>query len=247
MESSIRVHESGSEALADIESAIESVETSLVVSTPAEALSRFESSLRIAASRGVLVLLLLGEAGGTDRDALADTNAIVRVLDGPVPAMGIVDTRIAWAGASALLSREQAPDRTISVAENPDFARMLFAGFQGTYWEKGVETRVPDRQSFPATYDRFQHGVVDATLALREGIDVTATAVGRKAGTDEPIIVEGRVVTSRQSYIYPLTTTIPGQNGLVVEKDDGAAVTLGGEGAFTEDIEVSELTLRRAD
>lgn len=247
MESSIRVHESPSEALEDIEETIETVESTLVVATPGDTLPRFEPSLRRVGARDVLVLLLVGNVEGSGTEVPAGIDSIVRVLEEPVPALGVVDQRAGWAGASALLRRERAPDRTISVVENRDVVQMLFAGFQGTYWEQGVEQQVRDRKPFPATYDLFQDGVVDATLALREGLNITATAVGRWAGTDDPVIVEGRILTSRQSYVHPITTTIPGQNGLIVERDDGTVVTLGGEGAFREDVEVSELTLRRTE
>jgi hypothetical protein len=113
-----------------------------------------------------------------------------------------------------------------------------------TYWNLGTEVYVADPRPLPATYEEFQRGVIHATLALRAGRPIEATAVGRHVRTDDSVTVSGRVINAKQSYIYPISTDIPGQNALVLETQDGNHLSLGGNGAFVEDIEVAELTLR---
>ncbi|OYR67300.1 transcriptional regulator, partial [Halorubrum sp. E3] len=54
---------------------------------------------------------------------------------------------------------------------------------------------------------------------------------------DEPVEVSGRVVESKQGMVEPTNNEFPVENSLVVKTDDDGEVTVGGQGAFVEDVE----------
>jgi hypothetical protein len=62
------------------------------------------------------------------------------------------------------------------------------------------------------------------------------TVGGRWTDDDEPAEIVGRVVETKQGMVEPTNNEFPVEHSLVVATDDGE-VTVGGQGAFVEDVE----------
>jgi len=117
------------------------------------------------------------------------------------------------------------------------------AHFFGNYWPVADEVAVADPDELPVTYTDFRRAVFQATLWLWSDSDLWVTVSGRSTETNEHTTVSGRVVDVVQGIVAPVNNTFPVENSLTIETEDEALVTIGGRGAFVEDIEAESVTL----
>jgi len=124
---------------------------------------------------------------------------------------------------------------------------VLSGSFLGNYWLMATEETVTDPAPLPATYHDFRHAVLQATLHLRAGHDVHASADVRAVQADDDITtIEGTVVETKQGVAEPQTNSYPIEHTLVVDIGD-RTVSLGGSGSFIEDYETDAVTLSLAE
>lgn len=237
----------GVAALRDL---IDEADSELLLSTSTRVLRRVVDELRAACSRGVLVFLLVGggdafePAGPLDSEPRAAT--VVREWDDAdhISVICTVDD------AGALCALEPVFDRPMDDGAGVTFRHPLlrshvFNTVVGNTWQRAYESYVADPDPLPATYETFPRAVLNAVLHLREGRTLRAVVDGRLVEGCERATIEGPVCNVRQSFVSPVTSSFSIESGLHV-RVDGDVVTVGGPGAFVEDVEAFETRLEPA-
>jgi hypothetical protein len=152
-----------------------------------------------------------------------------------MPTLLTVDSAAGVVSPPELLRRSTTDRQAIAFAQE-QLAPVIVGSFLGNYWPAATELAVADPAPLPAEYTDFRHTVLQATLRLRAGDAPRVTVGGRWTDDDEPAEVVGRVVETKQGMVEPTNNEFPVEHSLVVETDDGE-VTVGGQGAFVEDVE----------
>ncbi|AUX09031.1 TrmB family transcriptional regulator [Halalkaliarchaeum desulfuricum] len=229
-----------------IRTLIDEAETELVLSLPLSYLPDVREELSDAVDRGVLVLLIASDVD--DPSELADTlpelgeiASVTRTWSEPMPTMLAVDSRIGVLAPMEMLVRSNS-DRQAIVFTQEQLGPVIVGSFLGNYWPVAEEVAVVDPAPLPRTFSDFRHAVLQATRHLRAGTDLRASVEGRTTADDEPTSIEGRVVDVTQGLIVPANNEFPVEHSLTLETEDGT-VTVGGPGAFVEDVEASDVTL----
>ncbi|MBV0903195.1 TrmB family transcriptional regulator sugar-binding domain-containing protein [Haloarcula salina] len=242
----LRIHRTRSAVVEAARSIIDDAEENLTVALPASELSDFESSLRDAVERGALVLLLIHGAP-TDADrSYGDRATAVRVIErGMAPLLVTADVRHGLTGQFQVLTSPSTASRSqVTEFANRNLAYNHFTMFLGNYWQLATERYVAERSAFPQTFTEFRFAVLEAALAMRDGVTLEARArVVPTAGGPETT-VEGTVTNVRQNIVYPASSPSPAERSLTVAVD-GESVTIGGLGATKETYECFEVTLER--
>lgn len=222
-----------------IKSLIGEAEEEITLSIPAEHVEDVAEELRAAVDRGVLVVLLV--TGVDDLPEVAGLASVTRTWKELMPTMLTIDSEIGLVAPSEMLLRSNADSRAIVFAQE-QLAPVIVGSFFGNYWPMAGEVDTVDPASLPATFGDFRKTVFEATLHLRDDADIVAHVNGRRTEDGEPVELTGRVVETVQSLLEPVTSDFPIEHSLILEVDD-ARVTIGGRGAFVEDIEAEEITL----
>jgi len=218
-------------------------ESELTLSLPADRLSMVESELRAAVDRGVLVLLLLTETDSCPDGAAEGLASITRIWQEPMPAMVTVDDRVGLVAPAEMLASGHTDTQAI-VFTHPQLGPVIVGSFVGNYWPVATEVAVADPLALPMTESDVRKAVVQATLWLQREADLRARIEGRWIDTRDSVEFEGTVVTTVQGIVEPTNSRFPIEASLTLEYDD-MQVTVGGEGAFIEDIEAERVTLCR--
>lgn len=233
-----------------IRTLIDEAETELVLSLPIDHLPDVRGELEDAVDRGVLVLLIA--VGVDEPEALSDQlpelegiASVTRTWSEPMPTMLAVDSRIGVLAPMEMLVRSNS-DRQAIVFTQKQLGPVIVGSFLGNYWPVAEEVAVTAPTPLPRTFVDFRHAVLQATRHLRTGTDLRASVEGRTTAGDEPISIEGRVVDVTQGLVAPANNEFPVEHSLALETDDEKVVTVGGPGAFVEEIEASEVTLLSA-
>lgn len=231
-------------AVERLRAAVDAAEESVVLSVPSVVFAALRDALVGARDRGVLVVVLVGDA---DDLAVADAASVCR------------EWSVAEAGLSiAALDRERtmvaapgflAGDRAGYAAFVDDdlVEDMTYSSFVGNFWPVARHVHAAEPAALPRTFEDFRHATVQAALHLRDGRELTATAWpstadgdGVPADSEVPVdrdpesAVSGRVLNVRQSVVQPVTSSFPLENSLELETKRGRT-SVGGPGAFVED------------
>jgi hypothetical protein len=179
----------------------------------------------------------------SDADEAADVEAgldgvasVVRTWGEAMPTLLTVDSAAGVVVPPELLRRSNTDRQAIHFSQE-QLAPVIVGSFLGNYWPAANEVATAPPAPLPAEYANFRHTVLQATLRLRAGETPRVTVGGRWTDDDESVEVSGRVVEVRQGMVEPTTNEFPVEHSLVVETDDGETVTVGGQGAFVEDVE----------
>ncbi|KTG10941.1 transcriptional regulator [Haloprofundus marisrubri] len=229
-----------------IRSLIDDADEEVTLSLPAANLNEVADSLRAAVDRGVLVLLVVADADSTLQTELDGVASVARAWTEPMPTMLTADQRVGLVAPTEMITRSNSGARAISFTE-PRLGPVIVGSFLGNYWPMAQQVYVAEPVSLPATYTNFRHAVFQTTLHLRANTPLRARIRGRRTrgrnGSDELV---GHVVDVRQGLAAPSNNSFPVENTLVVETSEGL-VTVGGGGAFVEDVEAESVTLERAE
>jgi len=218
---------------------IDEADTQVTLSVPASHLSDVADELRAAVDRGVLVLLIVSDVDGTPD--VAGIASVVRVWEEPMPTMLAVDGRIGVVAPTEMLLRSNTGQQAIVFAQQ-QLGPVIVGSFLGNYWPVAKEVAVAEPADLPGTYTDLRHAAFQATLHMQAGTDLRARVEGRSTTADEAVELEGRVTDVRQGLVVPPNNEFPVEHSLVVETDD-RTYSVGGKGAFVEDIEADVVTL----
>jgi sugar-specific transcriptional regulator TrmB len=218
----------------------------VTLSIPYATLSEAESELREAVERGVLVLLVVTGADPGEDLGLDGIATVARAWEAPTPTMITVDRTRSLVAPPQMIARSNSGQRAIAFTQR-QLAPVMIGSFFGNYWPMAEEVYVADPHDLPETYADFRQAVLQATLHLRAGEDLTVTVRGRPTdGEGGPDEITGRVVAVRQGLVEPANNSFPVEAALVVETGAGR-YSVGGQGAFVEDYEAEEVLLGLAE
>jgi len=220
----------------------------VTLSITAKQLPEIREALDDAIDRGVLVLLVVSDAGADpDEEApeLGGVASVVRTWSEAMPTLLTVDSEAGVVAPPELLRRSTTDRQAIAFAQE-QLAPVIVGSFLGNYWPAASEISTIEPAPLPTEYTNFRNTVFQATLQLRDGTSPRVTVGGRWTDRDEAAEVTGRVVGAKQGMVEPTNNEFPVQHSLVVETDDGT-VTVGGQGAFVEDIEADLVRMEAAE
>ncbi|MCU4740192.1 TrmB family transcriptional regulator [Halobacteria archaeon AArc-m2/3/4] len=242
------VLETRSELLERLAASIEGATEEVALSIPASMLADLEDELRDAVQRDVLVALLVSGDEEFTADRFEEIASVARVWSRRAPVIGVADY-----GRGVVASNEMGTDSEVAdeygiLLDYQPFAFVLMGSFFGSYWRIATQLFETEPDPLPRTYTNIRRAVFQATLRLEAGTDVHVTAEARPVGDETFDTVEGRLVDVRQSLLEPVHESFAIENALIVEREDsegaeGERITLGGEGAFVEELQTRSIRL----
>ncbi|WP_436908892.1 TrmB family transcriptional regulator [Halosimplex marinum] len=240
--SEIEMAKSRRKALKNLREDVESAESEVLVSVPADVVPEIESELRAARERGALVLLLIGEvddiAGAADRYAGLAT--AVRCWGGEMAFAYAADDERAMIGSPEVFDGAYFEEGVVWVSEW-GLTGAVIATFLGAYWPFPREVAVADPPELPATFEWFRAATFAAARHREAGVELRA-----EVETESGDRVAGRVREVRQALVDPVTNEFTLENSLVVDSDDGP-VSVGAPGGYLEDYRGTSVALRAVE
>lgn len=192
-----------------------------------------------AVDRGVNVLLLEGAADpdeDTDpADRFGGRATVVRQWNEDMPFVITVDARSGLVGERRLLVGAHDDRQAVTLSQS-QIVGSLFGSYVSGFWPMAEEAYVADPVALPLTYTMMRPAVLQATLHRAAGTDVEATVSIEPTDGNDRDTITGEVVDVRQGLVEPPTNSFPVENSLVLAHD-GREVSVGGQGAFVEDVE----------
>jgi sugar-specific transcriptional regulator TrmB len=228
-----------------IRSLLNDAESEVTLSITAKHFPEIRESLAAAVDRGVLVLLVVSDAGeDLDVGALDGVASVVRTWSEAMPTLLTVDSAAGVVAPPELLRRSDTDRQAIRFSQK-QLAPVIVGSFLGNYWPAATEVATAEPAALPAEYANFRHTVLQVTLHRRAGAAPRVTVAGRWTESDEAAELVGEVVEAKQGMVEPTNNEFPVQHSLVVETDEGP-VTVGGKGAFVEDVEAELVRIESA-
>ncbi|MFC6976052.1 TrmB family transcriptional regulator [Halomicroarcula sp. GCM10025709] len=223
---------------------IGTAESELFITVPADVLPELADELAAAVDRGVLVLLAVGgSTADLPASVLERVATVSKSWERGMTVYLTIDQSTGIISPSSLLDWKHGDAEAISF-HNQSVAVAVESAFLGTIWSASEELVLRRPSSLPRTYDGFRSSVYDAALYTRQGRPVQAEMSARPTGTrDRPSPLTGEVVGVTQNFVEPTGAQFGMQNSLTLDTGD-ETVTVGGIGAFLEDYEATEVTLR---
>ncbi|MUW15804.1 TrmB family transcriptional regulator [Halorubrum sp. CBA1125] len=238
-----------------IRSLLADAESEAALSVPARYLSEVRGALADAVDRGILVLLVVAgvdpnppDNGPSDPDDAPDLDGVAtvaRTWREAMPTILAVDAATGVVAPPELVGRTDT-DRQAIVFAQAQIAPVIVGSFLGNYWPPASEAWVADPAPLPAEYANFRHAVLTVTLHRRAGTTLRVTVGGRRTDDDADVELTGRVADVRQGLVEPTTNEFPVQHTLVVDTGSGTT-SVGGHGAFVEDVEADLVRIESAD
>ncbi|WP_277556016.1 TrmB family transcriptional regulator [Halobaculum limi] len=228
-----------------IRRAIEEATMEVALSFPLDRLDEVADDLRAAVDRGVLVLLIVTGVDESVDDRTLDLDGVAsaaRAWSQPMPSMLTVDGRTGVVAPAEMVARSNSGKQAI-VFSQQQLGPVIVGSFLGNYWPAAAEVVVADPAPLPASYGDFRHTVFQAELHRRAADGVVAHVTGRLTATGEEVTLTGEVVAVNQGLVAPANNDFPIQHTLTLDVD-GDHVTVGGLGAFVEDVEAERVELR---
>ncbi|AGN01406.1 TrmB family transcriptional regulator [Salinarchaeum sp. Harcht-Bsk1] len=230
------------DALDRVRSLLDGAEHSAVVSIHEAYLDAIRPELEAARDRDALVVLLVYDCHTvvdpvTDFEPIA---SIARQTERIVPMYCVVDDLHGLYGDPELLVADD-PALRASIVHNRDIAYALYGHLVGNYWRAGVETHSPEPPALPVSSDDVRGLVIDAAVHLRQATPIVATV--EPVPSEDRDEIEGPVIDATQALLSPADSAVSLQSTLVLRTDTGRT-TVGGPGAYLEDVKAVSGTLR---
>ncbi|MDL5361540.1 TrmB family transcriptional regulator sugar-binding domain-containing protein [Halalkalicoccus sp. NIPERK01] len=245
---SFNVIKSRQTVLKEIRRIVDSANEEAFLALPHYAVEKLEEDLEAAFDRDAMIVLHEGaidpqspEVAERRFDGLAH---VVRQWHHDMPFVVTAEGSSSGIVGERRLLRSDDNDREAVAVSESQVVGSMFGAFQGGFWAAGEEVYTGDPASLPATYTMTRPAVLNAVLAQLGGRMLRAEVSGYTTDTEEPRTVTGRIVEIRQGLVEPFTNSFPVENSLTLETDDGERLTVGGAGAFVEDLRANETTLR---
>lgn len=234
-------------AIKRIRSVLHEAEEEAFVAIPSDVLSDIESALTAARDRGTMVLLLVGNVDEPDNGEAATRYAglasVVRQWQRDIPFAVTVDAEAGIVGEAALITARHGDERGVALTQQ-QIVGSVFGSFFANYWPRGTEVFCAECDDLPRTFHLHRPAVLQAELHDRAGSPVVATVEGTRLDSGEAVTVSGEVVGVRQGMVEPFSNSFIVENGFVIDTGSDE-LSVGGHGAFVEDVQADEVTLER--
>lgn len=212
----------------------------IMLSIPESYLDEVGEELRAAVDRGVLVLLIVTDYGGGR--SLQGLASVARTWPGRMPMILAVDLERGAFAPAEMLFRSDTDRQGIVFVQQP-LVSVTVGSFFGNYWPVSEEQLLAEPVQLPATYSNFRHAALQATLHERAGTDLWASVTGHLTGEDrEQVETRGEVLKVVQGLVKPTNNEAPVVHSILLDTNDDV-VSVGGVGAFVEDVEAEQVTL----
>lgn len=237
------------EVIERFRTSIENAESELSLSISALLLPEIAPEIRDALSRGVVVLLLVGDSrdGSGPPERASELGTVVRYWDivGNLLTKCIADYKHGIVANQPAIDPDADGGRAFGFADE-FLGYQFFSALLSTDWSNGQQVHVTDPRPLPAEYDNYFRAIIDASQYLNEGRKLHLEAdVVRNEDMAETTI-DGQLVNVRQNIVYPATNTFPTENNFYVRTDRGRE-SLGGPGASVEDYRFNRIRLYELD
>ncbi|MFC7076067.1 TrmB family transcriptional regulator [Haloarcula halophila] len=223
---------------------IDNGESEIFITVPAGVLPEIADELAAAVDRGALVLLAVaGSTADLPASMLERVATVVASWERGMTVYLTVDQSTGIISPSALLDWKHGDAEAISF-HNQSVAVAVESAFLGTIWSASAELAVRRPSSLPRTYRGFRASIYDTAVYIRKGTPIRARVSARPTGTNDAFSsLTGDVVDVRQNFIEPTDAEFSMEGSLTLDTGE-ETVTVGGVGAFLEDYEAAEVTLR---
>ncbi|WP_284008447.1 TrmB family transcriptional regulator sugar-binding domain-containing protein [Haloarcula pelagica] len=223
---------------------IDNAESEIFMTLPADALPEIEDELADAVDRGVLVLLAISESTAEPPASMLERVAtVVRSMGREITAYLTVDQSTGIISPPSLLDWKHDDAEAVSF-HNQSVAAAVEGMFLGTIWSASEELALRRPSPLPRTYQGLRASLYDAVIYTRTGRPVQAEISARPTGTsEEPSSLTGEVVDVTQGFVKPRSAEFGLESSLTLDTGE-ETVTVGAVGAFFEDYEATEVTLR---
>lgn len=225
-----------------------------------------EPALTSARQRGVFVQVSLHSVTDEqfdrmDRSQFDQAASEVRIGDSPCmyePFLAIVDgSRVSFAPFSRDAARRPATGDAGSalqygvLANDPIFAYVFEWYFLAALWEPSDPVFTRDSSAPPMEFIDIREVVRAADPLLRDGATIRATVHGRRVAGGRQVRLSGTIVSVQSDRSAspdgaPMTSLMTRQATVVLSTDD-EEVSVGGRGAYTEDIEAARFIITDID
>lgn len=223
-----------------IRSLISEASSEIVLSIPANYVEKFADELQAAVDRGVLVVLLI--TNDVEPPAMDGLASVARRWEEVMSTILAIDSERGVFAPAELMLQSETSRQGIVFAQD-QLGPLIVGSFFGNYWPVARELYVAEPAPLPETYQTFRQACLHAELHNRNGATLTAKVAGRLTKSAEDQVVRtGTVTDVSQGLLKPLNNRFPVENSLVIDTGE-QEVTVGGQGAFVEDIEADEITL----
>ncbi|WP_121822702.1 TrmB family transcriptional regulator [Halostella salina] len=235
-------------AIKRIRTTLAEAEEEAFIALPADVIPEVEPALADARDRGVMVLLLAGNVDGASTDGVqtryAGMASVVREWERDIPFAVTVDAEAGIVGEAALITARHGDEQAVALTQQ-QIVGSVFGSFFANYWPRGTEVYTDERDALPRTYRLHRPAVLQTVLHDAAGDTVVATVEGTDLDTGDPVTTTGAVVDVRQGLVEPFSNSFIVENSFVIETDEGE-LSVGGHGAFVEDVQADEVTLELA-
>jgi sugar-specific transcriptional regulator TrmB len=221
-----------------------------------------EAALKSARQRGVFVQVSLHSVSDEqfdrmDRSQFDHAASEVRIADSPCmyePFLAIIDgTQVSFAPFSRdTATRTSTADSESALqygvlATDPIFAYVFEWYFLAALWEPSDPVFTSNSDSPPMEFVDIREVIRAVDPLLRDGATVRATVHGRRVVGGRQVRLDGTIVSvasdrSASPEGSPMTSIMTRQATVVLQADDDE-VSIGGRGAYTEDIEATRVII----
>lgn len=220
-----------------------------------------EPALRAVHRGGVSIQVALHSTDGESLDESVFTGSATEVRLSGVrctyqPFLAIVDGRtVSFApfgrGRRGTSGESEATATYGVLVDDPAHAYVFEWYFLAALWDPAERLFAHRHTDLPVEFVDVREVVRAVGPLLRKEATVTATVVGRRVSSGRRVTVSGEVVSvasdrSRSTDDTPLQSLSTQRATLVLDTDDGT-VSVGGKGAYDEDIEAERLSITALD
>jgi sugar-specific transcriptional regulator TrmB len=220
-----------------------------------------EPALRAVHRGGVSIQVALHSTDGESLDESVFTGSATEVRLSGVrctyqPFLAIVDGRtVSFApfgrGRRGTSGESEATATYGVLVDDPAHAYVFEWYFLAALWDPAERLFAHRHTDLPVEFVDVREVVRAVGPLLRKEATVTATIVGRRVSSGRRVTVSGEVVSvasdrSRSTDDTPLQSLSTQRATLVLDTDDGT-VSVGGKGAYDEDIEAERLSITALD
>jgi sugar-specific transcriptional regulator TrmB len=228
---------------------------------------RLESALTSAVERGVFVQVSIHFPRGFDADDI-DTGSFpesaseVRLADVPAmyePFLSIIDgSKVSFAPFNLSSVRQQGDTAETDpvmnygvLADDPIHAYVFEWYFLAALWEPSEPVYTARNSTLPMEFIDIREVIRAVDPLLRDGATVKATVRGRVVATGRQVSMTGEITSVKSDKSaspdgQPIESLFTRQATIVLETDEGE-VSVGGWGAYSEDLEAERIVITDID
>lgn len=220
-----------------IKAAINEAKYEIHIALPEEIINEFVKPIISAYERGVFISIVIYPKKFNINYENLTKYSLVRIRGTASLSITLVDNRLGILCSYKTLTEDGQDGYGVIIEENKDLLRVLIDYYHYTLWQLSEPMR-PDAYQIrlPATYVCIWTAINLIERLKKMGYNVLARVEGKEVRTGNQIEVEGYVektIMDGKEKIY----------SILIRKDDGSLISVGGLGASIEDVEAIRIII----